>query len=65
MLSIDDSEVASARPTCCSGQIRIRLKAMLATMHCTAMRTGVFRSWRAKNAGASTLISMKVSTPSE
>ncbi len=64
-MSIDDSEVASASPTCLSGQIRIRFITMFATMQMTATRTGVFRSCRAKNPGASTLISMNASTPSE
>src|SRR5690606_736037 len=64
-LSMDDSEVASANPTCLSGQIRIRFITILATIQMTATRTGVFRSWRAKKPGANTLISMNASTPSE
>ena len=38
---------------------------MLAIMQMIAIRTGVFKSCRAKKPGASTLISMNARTPSE
>src|SRR6185369_12624300 len=65
MLQQAESVVASARPPCLSGPIKIRLKPRLSRKAAKAVQTGVLVSFRAKKAGANTLVRATNERPME